>query len=112
MMMALSGYIQGRKITQTRAARIMRVSQPRISDLILGKIGLFIIDTLVNVVTAAGLTVEFGNCRASYAFTRAAALLYQKYGTPTSVPAQKPTFYLSVCPAVLIPSEPPGMEAA
>jgi predicted XRE-type DNA-binding protein len=58
MMTALTGYIQERKITQSRAARIMGVSQPRISDLVRGKIGLFTIDTLVNMVTAAGLKVE------------------------------------------------------
>jgi predicted XRE-type DNA-binding protein len=58
MMMALTGYIQTRKITQARAARIMGVSQPRISDLVRGKIGLFTIDTLVNMVTAAGLKVD------------------------------------------------------
>jgi predicted XRE-type DNA-binding protein len=58
MMIALTGYIQERKITQSRAARIMGVSQPRISDLMRGKIGLFTIDTLVNMVTAAGLKVD------------------------------------------------------
>ena len=58
MMMALIGYIQERKITQSRAARVMGVSQPRISDLVRGKIGLFTIDTLVNMVTAAGLKVD------------------------------------------------------
>jgi len=58
MMMALTRYIQEKKITQTRAARIMGVSQPRISDLIRGKIGLFTIDTLVNMVSAAGLKVD------------------------------------------------------
>ena len=58
MMIALTGYIQERKITQARAARIMGVSQPRISDLVRGKIGLFTIDTLVNMVTAAGLKVD------------------------------------------------------
>ena len=58
IMMALTGYIQKRKITQSRAARIMGVSQPRISDLVRGKIGLFTIDTLVNMVTAAGLKVD------------------------------------------------------
>jgi len=58
MMIALTGYIQERKITQSRAARIMGVSQPRISDLVRGKIGLFTIDTLVNMVTAAGLKVD------------------------------------------------------
>ena len=58
MMMALTGYIKERKITQSRAARIMGVSQPRISDLVRGKIGLFTIDTLVNMVTATGLKVD------------------------------------------------------
>ena len=58
MMMALTGYIQERKITQSRAARIMGVSQPRISGLVRGKIGLFTIDALVNMVTAAGLKVD------------------------------------------------------
>jgi len=58
MMMALTGYIQEGKITQSRAAGIMGVSQPRISDLLRGKIGLFTIDTLVNMVTAAGLKVD------------------------------------------------------
>jgi predicted XRE-type DNA-binding protein len=38
MMIVLTGYIQERKITQARAAKIMGVSQPRISDLVRGKI--------------------------------------------------------------------------
>jgi predicted XRE-type DNA-binding protein len=55
MLMALTDYIQKRKITQSRAARIMGVSQPQISSLVRGKIGLFTIDTLVDMVTAAGV---------------------------------------------------------
>jgi len=35
----------------------MGVSQPRISGLVRGKIGLFTIDTLVNMLTSAGLKV-------------------------------------------------------
>ena len=58
MMMALTGYIQERKVTQSRAARIMGVSQPRISDLMRSKIARFTIDTLVNMVTGAGLKVD------------------------------------------------------
>ena len=56
--MALTSYIQQRKLTQALAARIMRVSQPRISDLMRGKIERFTIDTLVNMLTAAGLHVD------------------------------------------------------
>jgi predicted XRE-type DNA-binding protein len=58
MMVALTGFIQDRKISQTTAARFMGVSQPRISDLMRGKIGLFTIDTLVNMLTSAGLKVD------------------------------------------------------
>jgi predicted XRE-type DNA-binding protein len=58
LMMALTDYIQERRITQSRAARIMGVSQLRISSLVRGRIGLFTIDTLVNMVTAAGLKVD------------------------------------------------------
>jgi len=58
MMIALSGYIQDRKIGQARAAKIMGVSQPRISDLMRGKIGSFTLDTLVNMLACAGLKVD------------------------------------------------------
>jgi predicted XRE-type DNA-binding protein len=59
LMIALTRYVQDRKLTQLGAAKLMGVSQPRISDLVRGKIGLFTIDTLVNMATAAGLKVEF-----------------------------------------------------
>lgn len=36
----------------------MRVTQPRISDLMRGKIGSFTLDTLVNMLTSAGLKVD------------------------------------------------------
>jgi predicted XRE-type DNA-binding protein len=36
----------------------MCVSQPRISGLVRGKIGLFTIDALVNMLSAAGLTID------------------------------------------------------
>jgi predicted XRE-type DNA-binding protein len=58
MMIALSTYIRERNISQIRAARVMGVSQPRISDLMRGKIGSFSLDTLVNMLTSAGLKVD------------------------------------------------------
>jgi predicted XRE-type DNA-binding protein len=57
-MMALTDYILDRKITQSCAARIIGVTQPRVSDLVRGKIGLFTIDTLVNMAASAGLKVD------------------------------------------------------
>jgi predicted XRE-type DNA-binding protein len=39
-------------------AKLLGVTQPRISDLMRGKIELFGLDTLVNMIGAAGLHVE------------------------------------------------------
>ncbi len=57
-MMALEQHIKAQGWTQAEAARVLSVTQPRVSDLICGKIDLFGIDTLVNMLTAAGLRVE------------------------------------------------------
>jgi predicted XRE-type DNA-binding protein len=51
--------IQARKLTQRSAANLLGVTQPRISDLIRGKIDLFSIDTLVNMLARAGMRVQF-----------------------------------------------------
>ncbi len=40
------------------SAKLFRVSQPRVSDLMRGKIELFSVDTLVNMLAAAGMRVE------------------------------------------------------
>lgn len=58
LMIALSEHIRSEGLTQAQAARLLGVSQPRVSDLIRGKIDLFSIDTLVNMLSAAGLHVE------------------------------------------------------
>jgi predicted XRE-type DNA-binding protein len=51
-------YITNAGMTQSRAARQFGVTQPRISDLTRGKVDLFSIDTLVNMLTAAGLQLD------------------------------------------------------
>ncbi len=43
---------------QKNAAARLGVTQPRVSDLIRGKIDLFSLDALVNMVSAAGLHVD------------------------------------------------------
>jgi predicted XRE-type DNA-binding protein len=58
LMQELVAYIDRAGITQAQAARQFGVSQPRISDLKRGKIDLFSIDTLVNMLTAAGLHLD------------------------------------------------------
>jgi predicted XRE-type DNA-binding protein len=58
LMQELSAYIERSAMTQAEAARRFGVTQPRISDLTRGKIDLFSIDTLVNMLTAAGLHLD------------------------------------------------------
>ena len=59
MMTALRRFIEKEGLTQADAAKRLRVSQPRISDLTRGKISRFSLDTLVNMLTDAGLEVDF-----------------------------------------------------
>lgn len=58
LMVELVAYLGRSGMTQAQAARQFGVTQPRISDLTRGKIDLFSIDTLVNMVTAAGLHLD------------------------------------------------------
>lgn len=58
LMLALEQHINRQGWTQGEAANRLGVTQPRVSDLMRGKIHLFSLDTLVNMVVAAGLHVE------------------------------------------------------
>lgn len=58
LMIALKERIELQGWTQRQAARRLGVTQPRVSDLMRGKIDLFGLDTLVNMAVAAGLHVE------------------------------------------------------
>ena len=58
MMTSLCDYIKSEGITRKQAAKKLGVTQPRISDLVRGRIDLFAIDSLVNMLTLAGLRIE------------------------------------------------------
>jgi predicted XRE-type DNA-binding protein len=58
LMMALKDHIVRAGLSQSEAAKLLGVTQPRVSDLMRGKIELFGLDTLVNMIGAAGLHVE------------------------------------------------------
>jgi len=58
LMMALRNHIEQSGLNQSQAAKVLGVTQPRVSDLMRGKIDLFAIDTLVAMLAAAGLQVE------------------------------------------------------
>lgn len=58
LMLALKNHLVRANINQREAAKLLGVTQPRISDLMRGKINLFALDALVNMAAAAGLHVE------------------------------------------------------
>jgi len=58
LMVELEKYIQKNRLTQKLAAKRLGVTQPRISDLTRGKIELFSVDTLITMLTHAGLKVD------------------------------------------------------
>ena len=58
LMTGLKNYISRTEMSQAQAAKRLGVTQPRISDLMRGKIDLFGLDALVNMATAAGLRIE------------------------------------------------------
>ena len=57
LMLALKRHIKSEGLTQAKAARILGITQPRISNLIHGKIDLFGLDLLVKMAAIAGLRV-------------------------------------------------------
>ncbi len=58
LMIALKARIAAVGISQSQAAKLFGVTQPRVSDLMRGKINLFGLDALVNMAAKAGLHVE------------------------------------------------------
>jgi predicted XRE-type DNA-binding protein len=58
LMGAIRDLIAREGLTQTQAAEIFGVTQPRVSDLVRGRIERFSIDGLVNMLAAAGRAVR------------------------------------------------------
>jgi predicted XRE-type DNA-binding protein len=59
LMLALERLIARRRLTQARAAKLLGVSQPRVSDLVRGRFHRFSIDALVEMLARAGVKVHF-----------------------------------------------------
>lgn len=58
LMIALQNRIEKFRGTQADKARALVISQPRLNDLLRGRIGKFSLDALVNLVSRAGLKVD------------------------------------------------------
>ncbi len=58
LMIEIARYIKENNLTQVKAAKILGVTQPRINDIVKGKIDTCSIDKLVNMLARAGKHVD------------------------------------------------------
>ncbi len=58
LMIRIERFFKQSGLTQQAAARSLGVTQPRLNQLLKGKIELFSLDALVNMATKAGMRVE------------------------------------------------------
>jgi len=57
-MMAIKDYVKQSGSTQTAMAKTLGISQPRLNDLLTGKIGKFSLDKLVGLAVKAGMSIN------------------------------------------------------
>lgn len=58
LMMEIAEQIRSRDLTQTQAAKVLHITQPRVSALLQGKIGEFRLDSLVDMAHRLGMHVS------------------------------------------------------
>ena len=59
LLIQLQKALAARGLTQTKVARLLRVTQPRVSDLLRGRIDLFSTDTIIDMLARLGVHVRF-----------------------------------------------------
>ena len=58
LMMRIGDFYKRSGMTQAAAAKVLGLTQPRLNALLKGKIGLFSLDSLVNIASRAGMNVR------------------------------------------------------
>lgn len=59
LLIQLQKAIASRALTQAKAAKLLRVTQPRVSDVLRGRIDLFSTDSLIDMLARLGVHVRF-----------------------------------------------------
>ena len=58
LLIQLQKIISSRRLKQAEAAKLLGVTQPRVSDLMRGRIDLFSVDTLIDMLARLGIRVR------------------------------------------------------
>jgi predicted XRE-type DNA-binding protein len=59
LMIKVQKVIASRRLKQADLAKVLRVTQPRVSDLLRGRIDLFSTDALIDILACLGIRVRF-----------------------------------------------------
>ncbi len=65
LLSVLKAHIRSWGVTQEAAAVRLGITRPRVSDLLMGKLGKFSLDALVNIAAEAGLSLEIRVAKAA-----------------------------------------------
>ena len=65
LLIAVDQRVRAWNVTQAEAARRLGITQPRLNDLLRGKIANFSLDTLIDLATQAGLSVRIDIAQAA-----------------------------------------------
>jgi len=59
LMIQVQKFIASRRLTQAQVAKVLRVTQPRVSDLLRGRVDLFSTDALLDMLARLGVRIRF-----------------------------------------------------
>ncbi len=65
LVIAIEARVRSWNVTQAEAAQRLEITQPRLNDLLRGKIANFSLDTLINLAVLAGLAVQLDIAQAA-----------------------------------------------
>jgi predicted XRE-type DNA-binding protein len=65
LLIAIDQRVRSWSVTQAEAARRLEITQPRLNDLLRGKVSKFSLDTLIDLATRAGLSVKIDIAQAA-----------------------------------------------
>ena len=85
LMMELGEIINTRKLRQKDAAELFGVTQPRISDLMRGKIHLFSLDMLMDMASTAGMKPEISVTKPRIKRTSSSGTTGHRYSTASAL---------------------------
>jgi len=88
LMLQLQEHLRKRKVSQSEAAKLLKVTQPRVSDLMRGRIDLFSTDMLIEMLGRLGARVKVSVEFRRGPLTQLRSALTEPLSQPLDAPAE------------------------